>query len=137
MAGSTRITFNPGFEPEKLLTQGHLWVAPVWNHTENKFTPRPVVIVGNAEANDRIGLIINFVTKQGARDKFDVPVEYWKEAGLDCESWVRTAKPTTIVKTNLKLDPVSRQGIIRPRGYIGKLHEHDLTNVLAMCKSIF
>jgi mRNA interferase MazF len=125
MTKNTGILFDSGFDLEILLKQGHLWVAPIWNHVAAKFTPRPIVIVGNEDANDKIGLIINFVTKQDPRDKFDVPIEFWEVAGLNCPSWVRTAKPTTI------------EGVIRPRGYIGKLHDHDLEKIIAMCKNIF
>lgn len=130
---STSTTFNP----DEFLKQGHIWVAPVWNHKQGRFTPRPVVLVGNDEAHDAVGLIINFITTQGARDRFDVPVEYWRESGLDDPSWMRTAKPTTIVKLDLRRDPVSRDGVIKPKGYIGKLHNDDLAKVLTMCKSIF
>ncbi|MEZ2659190.1 type II toxin-antitoxin system PemK/MazF family toxin [Aneurinibacillus aneurinilyticus] len=137
MSGSTKTTFEPGFEPKDLLKQGHVWVAPVWNHTEGKYTPRPIVVVGNDKANDKIGLIINFVTKQGARNEFDVPINYWKEAGLNFPSWVRTAKPTTILKSDLRLDPVNRDGIVKPKGYIGKLHNDDLQDVLTACRDIF
>jgi mRNA interferase MazF len=120
-----------------LLKQGHVWIAPILNHTTGKAEPRPVIIVGNDKANDTIGLIINFVTKQGARDQFDIPVEHWDEAGLDCMSWVRTAKPLTILKNQLKRDLVDRNGVMKPRGYIGKMNEDDLEKVLASCKSIY
>jgi mRNA-degrading endonuclease toxin of MazEF toxin-antitoxin module len=120
-----------------LLTQGHVWIAPIWSHTENRNIPRPVVIVGNQNANDKIGVIINFITKQGARDEFDVELKYWKEAGLTVKSWVRTAKPLTITKSDLKQDIVEKDGIKKPRGYIGKLDDRDLADVIEMCKSIF
>lgn len=122
---------------DDLLKQGHLWVAPVWSHTDNKYVPRPVVIVGNEKSNDKIGVIINFVTKQGARDEFDVELKHWKSAGLKVESWVRTAKPLTILKSDLKQDIVEKNGITKPRGYIGQLHEEDLVNVLEMCRAAF
>lgn len=137
MTGTTKITFSEGFEPENLFKQGHLWVAPVWNHTEGKFEPRPIVIVGNDHANDKIGMIINFVTKTAPRDEYDVELEYWKFAGLTIKSYVRTAKPTTILKADLKQDPVNRGGVIRPRGYIGYLHENDLKKVIESCKSAY
>lgn len=131
MTKSTQIT------SEDLLKQGHLWVAPIWSHTDNKFVPRPVVIVGNEKANDKIGLIINFVTKQGARDEFDVKLEHWQVAGLKVESWVRTAKPLTILKSELRQEMVVRDGVEQPKGYIGQLHPDDLANVLEMCRHIF
>lgn len=120
-----------------LFKQGHVWIAPVWSYTDNKFTPRPVVIVGNDDANDRVGMIINFITKQGARDDFDVEIKHWQQAGLHTPSWARTAKPLTILKSDVKQDIVTRDGIQKPRGYIGQLHEEDLANILERCKMIF
>jgi len=131
MTKSTPIT------SDEVLQQGHLWVAPIWSHTDNKFVPRPVLIVGNDRANDKVGLIINFVTKQGARDDFDVKLKYWSESGLKVPSWVRTSKPLTILKNDLKQDIVERDGVEKPRGYIGELHPEDLANVLEMCRHIF
>jgi len=112
-------------------------VAPIWSHTDNRFVPRPVVIVGNDKANDKLGMIINFVTKQGARDEFDVELKYWQEAGLKSPSWVRTAKPLTILKSDVKQDVVTKDGVQKPRGYIGKLNDIDLANILEQCKMIF
>lgn len=137
MTRSTKITFDEGYEPENLLKQGHVWVAPVWSHTEGKNVPRPIVITGNDSANDKIGMIINFVTRTDARDEFDVEIVHWRQAGLNEPSFVRTAKPTTILKSDLKQTPVNRDGVIRPKGYIGKLHQDDLAKVLASCKNIF
>jgi mRNA-degrading endonuclease toxin of MazEF toxin-antitoxin module len=119
------------------LKQGHLWVAPIWSYTDKKFVPRPVVIVGNDKANDKIGLIINFITKQGARDEFDVELKHWHSAGLKVKSWVRTSKPLTILKTDLRQDLIMKNGVEQPKGYIGELHEEDLANVLEMCRHIF
>lgn len=122
---------------DDFLKQGHLWAAPIWSHTENKFVGRPVVIVGNDKANDKIGMIINFITKQGARDDFDVKLVYWQEAGLKVQSWVRTAKPLTLLKSDLKKEMIVKNGVRQPKGYIGELHPEDLANVLEMCRHIF
>ena len=131
MMKSTQIT------SDSVLKQGHVWVAPIWSYTDNKFLPRPVVIVGNDKANDKVGMVINFITKQGARDEFDVELKHWSQAGLTVPSWVRTSKPLTILKSELKQDMVEKDGIKKPRGYIGELHEEDLANVLEMCRHIF
>jgi mRNA interferase MazF len=122
---------------EDFLKQGHIWVAPVWSYTDNKFKPRPVVIVGNDEANDQLDVLINFVTKTPGRNKYDVEIKYWREAGLNCPSWVRTSKPLTIQKSSLRTEIVERNGVQQPRGYIGKLHDEDLANVIEMCKNIY
>lgn len=135
--GNTKTTFSNGFEPENLLKQGHLWVAPIWSHKDGKNVPRPIVIVGNDHANDKIGVVINFITKSEPRDEFDVELKHWKEAGLRVKSVVRTAKPTTILKSELRFEPTLRDGIIIPKGYIGKLHDDDLIEVIRLCKLIF
>jgi len=133
MTSNTRTTSNP----ESLMTQGHIWVAPVWNHKKSVFQPRPILIVGNSDSNDTIGLVVNFITKQPPRDKFDVTIEYWKESGLVEPSWVRTAKPLSILRNELSQDIVERNGERRPKGYIGKMHDHDLERVIATCKEVF
>lgn len=81
MTKSTRIT------SDDLVKQGHVWIAPVWSHTDRRFKPRPVLIVGNDSANDKLDLVLNFVTSQGVRNDFDAELEYWAEASLDEESW--------------------------------------------------
>lgn len=137
MTRSSGTTFEKGYEPENLIKQGSLWVAPIWSHTDNKNVPRPILIVGNDHANDKIGMIINFVTRTDARTEFDVEIKYWQQAGLKSPSQVRTSKPTTILKSEVKQDPVRKNGIIVPRGFIGKLHKEDLENVLTLCRDLF
>lgn len=121
----------------ELFKQGQLWVAPIWDHTLNKFRPRPVVIVGNDKANDTLDIVINFITKTPGRTEYDVELIHWEEAGLDMPSWVRTSKPLTIEKSKLRTDIVERNGVKKPRGYIGELHEVDLANVLEQCRLVF
>lgn len=131
MTTSTKTTSSFDFK------QGQIWVAPIWSHTENKTVPRPVVIVGNDKANDKIGLVINFVTKQGSRNEFDVELKHWAQAGLKVKSWVRTAKPITILKSEIKRDLVMRDGVEKPRGYVGELHKDDLAMIIEMCKAVY
>ncbi|WP_165789977.1 MULTISPECIES: hypothetical protein [unclassified Paenibacillus] len=71
-------------------------------------------------------MIITFVTRTDARNEFDVEIKYWQQAGLKSPSQVRTSKPTTILKSEVKQDPVRKNRIIVPRGFIGKLHKEDL-----------
>lgn len=131
MTKSTTITSN------EVMKQGHLWVAPIWSHTANEFVGRPIVITGNDSANDKLGLIVNFVTRTPARNDFDVDLKHWKYAGLNSPSRVRTSKPLTILKKDLNQTLFERNGVRQPRGYIGKLHEEDLANVLEMCRLIY
>ena len=73
---------------------------------------RPVLIV-----NDGLGIDIDFsvarITSKKPRNKFDIPLEKWQEAGLHLPSTVRCSKLSTITpgKRMLKL---------------GKIHEEDL-----------
>lgn len=131
------MTKNTQTTSDDLFKQGHLWVAPVWDHTLNKFRPRPVVIVGNDNANDTLDIVINFITKTPGRTDYDVELIYWKEAGLALPSWVRTSKPLTIEKSKIKTDIIEKDGVKKPRGYIGELHEKDLANVLEQCKLVY
>lgn len=119
------------------LKQGHVWVTPIWQDREQTFKPRPIVIVGNEEANDALYLVINFITSYGQRDRFDVEIKHWAYAGLDQSSWVRTSKIQTILRRKINTALVERNGILQPRGYIGKLYDEDLVNVLEMCKHVF
>jgi hypothetical protein len=52
--------------------------------------------------NDRVGVVIDFITKTPARNDFDDELQYWQEAGLKVPSWVRTSKPLTILKRELR-----------------------------------
>jgi mRNA interferase MazF len=125
------------FNPTLWMIQGHIWVTPVWNNTENRNTPRPIVIVGNEQANNTLALIVNFITKQEPRDQFDIPLDYWQEAGLTVASFVRTAKPFTLLRKDLRQQPTDRNGLSVPRGYVGELHPHDLNKVITACKHIY
>jgi mRNA interferase MazF len=122
---------------DDFLKQGHVWIAPVWSNKDNKYKPRPVVIVGNDRSNDKLDVVLNFVTSQGQRNEFDVELLYWNDAGLDSPSWVRTSKPLTILKSQLRTELVNRDGIMRPKGYVGMLNDIDLANVLEMCRAVY
>jgi mRNA interferase MazF len=121
---------------EDVMKQGHLWVAPV-AVTDGPKKPRPIVVVGRDDANDTLDIVINFITKHTDRSDYDVELKYWKEAGLNQPSWVRTAKPLTIEKSKLNTTMVMKNGVLRPKGYIGELHETDLANVLEMCRAVY
>lgn len=131
MTKSTQIT------SDDFLKQGHVWVAPVWSYEDQAYKPRPVVIVGNDQANDKIDVVINFITKTKGRNDYDVELIYWREAGLHQSSWVRTSKPLTIRKSDLRTQIIERNGKVQPKGYIGKLHDIDFANVIEQCKLVF
>src|SRR5699024_1918124 len=82
-----------------------------------------LLFVGNELALD-IDVIIAPVTSQKPRNQFDIVLEYWEEAGLLKPSVVRTSKITSIHGTELKR-------------FLGELHNHDLENVLNMCRKLF
>lgn len=84
---------------------------------------RPVIIVANELALD-IDVIIAPVTSQQPRNKFDVVLEYWSEAGLLKPSVARTSKIISVHGSEL----------IR---HLGALHNHDLERVLHMCRKLF
>ncbi|GIN59218.1 type II toxin-antitoxin system PemK/MazF family toxin [Lederbergia ruris] len=103
--------------------QGEVWLADVLFKEPRKTKQRPVVIVGNELALD-VDVIIAPVTSQKPRNQFDIILEYWEEAGLLKPSVVRTSKITSIHGSELKR-------------HLGELHNHDLKNVLNMCKELF
>jgi mRNA-degrading endonuclease toxin of MazEF toxin-antitoxin module len=132
----TNMTMNTQILSKDVMKQGHLWVARV-AVTEGPKKPRPVVIVGNDKVNDTLDIIVDFITKHSDRSEYDVELKYWKEAGLTQPSWVRTSKPITVEQQIIDTTMVMKAGVLRPKGYIGKLHDEDLANVLEMCKLIF
>ena len=103
--------------------QGEVWLADVIFKGTRQTKQCPVVIVGNELALD-IDVIIAPVTSQKPRNQFDIVLEYWEEAGLLKPSVVHTSKITSIHGTELKR-------------YLGELHNHDLENVLNMCRKLF
>jgi len=98
-------------------------VADVCFKGTHQIKQRPVISVGNELALD-VDVIIAPVISQKSRNKFDVILEYWKEAGLLKPSVARTSKITSIHGSELKR-------------YLGDLHNHDPESVLNMCKSLF
>jgi len=77
---------------------------------------RPVVIVSDGLGID-IDVNIARITSSGKRNKFDVEITYWEEAGLDKPSVVRCSKINTI-KPGKRMTKV------------GELQDEDLENVL-------
>lgn len=71
-----------------------------------------------------VDVIIAPVTSQQPRNQFDVILEYWQESGLLKPSVVRTSKITSVHGFELKRR-------------LGKLHNHDLEQVLSMCVKLF
>ncbi|TQS75020.1 type II toxin-antitoxin system PemK/MazF family toxin [Ornithinibacillus gellani] len=103
--------------------QGEVWLADVLFKGTQQTKQRPVVIVGNELALD-IDVIIAPITSQKSRNRFDIVLKYWEEAGLLKPSVVRTSKITSIHGTELQR-------------HLGELHNHNLENVLNMCKKLF
>lgn len=100
--------------------QGEVWLADVLFKGIRQTKQRPVVIVGNELALD-IDVIIAPVTSQKPRNQFDIVLEYWEEAGL--------LKPSVVQITSIHGTELKR--------YLGKLHNHDLENVLNTCRKLF
>lgn len=98
--------------------RGEVWVAQI------KDKSRPVVIVSNDDVVVEIDRLVATVTSQEPRNKFDVNLEYWKEARLDKPSVVRCSKINTLHYKELKFR-------------IGELHEHDLNRVLETIRNYF
>lgn len=116
-----RMTFT--MSNEKKINQGDVWLADVVFKGTPQTKQRPVIIVGNELALD-IDVIIAPVTSQQPRNKFDVVIEYWEEAGLLKPSVARTSKIISVHGSELKR-------------LLGVLHNHDLERVLHMCRSLF
>jgi mRNA interferase MazF len=105
------------------MTQGDVWLANVFFKDKRQIKQRPVIIVGNELALD-VDVIIAPVTSQLQRNKFDVVLEYWEDAGLLKPSIVRTSKIISIHGSEL----ISK---------LGTLNEHDLKTVLRTCRELF
>jgi mRNA interferase MazF len=103
--------------------QGEVWLADVIFKDSLQSKLRPVLIVGNELAID-VDVIIAPITSQQPRNKFDVVLEYWREAGLQKSSLVRTSKIISIHGTELNRK-------------LGVLHRHYLDRVLHMCRELF
>ncbi len=105
------------------MKQGDVWLANVYFKDKHQFKRLPVIIVANEMALD-IDVIIAPVTSHLPRNKYDVVLEYWEEAGLLKPSVARTSKIISIHGSEL----ISR---------LGTLNEHDLSKVLHTCKELF
>lgn len=83
---------------------------------------RPIIIVASdPDDEDKIAV---FLTSSGVRTEFDVPLEYWKEAGLVKPSFARAAKLLNIHPTRCKK-------------HIGTLNVFDLERLLDKCQRLF
>lgn len=74
---------------------------------------RPVIIL-NVEPLEVLSVK---VTSQSVRDKYDTPIVYWQEAGLNKPSIARIAKTMMLDKQNFK-------------NKIGTLHDDDKVSIL-------
>lgn len=104
--------------------QGSIWLARIYFIEILECKVRPVVIVNNESLFDDIDTIVAPVTSRPSRNEFDVLLNFWKEAGLELPSVVRSSKITTISKSSL----------IRK---LGNLQPEDLKRVLIMCRQLF
>lgn len=77
---------------------------------------RPVIVVSNERAAD-FDVIAVSVSGQNPRSEFDVPIEYWKEAGLLKPSIARTSKLFTTHMRQLQK-------------YLGTLEDSDRNQIL-------
>ena len=77
------------------MKQGDIWLADVVFKGIHQTKQRPVIIVGNELALD-VDVIIAPVTSQHPRNKFDVVLEFWEDAGLLKPSVARTSKIISI-----------------------------------------
>ncbi len=105
------------------MKQGEIYLARVTYTSFFDDKIRPVVLVGKTEVAD-IDYLIGPITSHSPRNQYDVVIQFWKEAGLEKPSVVRTAKLRTI----------ESQFLLRK---IGILQEEDLQRVLSTCRSLF
>lgn len=80
-------------------------------------------MVGNELTID-IDVIISPITSGESRNEFDVPIEFWKEAGLIYQSVARTSKIGSIPKSAFI-------------GKLGNMHLEDLNRILDQCRKLF
>jgi mRNA interferase MazF len=96
----------------------------VWKMVDKQGKPRPVVIVNNMDIVAELDHSVATVTSKGQRNKYDVVLEDWEQAGLDVPSVVRCSKINTIYHNDL----IHKYG---------DLSESDLANVIETIKSYF
>lgn len=70
--------------------QGEIWLCEI------KGKKRPVLIVGNNDIVVEVDRTITTISSQKPRNKYDVVIEQWEEAGLDKPSIVRCSKINTV-----------------------------------------
>lgn len=103
--------------------QGDVFLIKVFYQLTGGTKVRPIVIVSNEKAID-LDVVITPITGHDKRNEFDIPIEKWKEAGLEKPSIARTSKLKTI-----------HNNILYRK--IGELDGEDLKNVLDKCKDVF
>lgn len=106
-----------------LYNQGDVFLIKIYYPHINQTKIRPVAIVSNEKAID-LDVLITPITGQDARNEYDIPINKWKEAGLEKPSVARTSKITMIFS-----------GILYKK--IGELDNEDLKNILEKCKDCF
>ncbi|WP_461201842.1 type II toxin-antitoxin system PemK/MazF family toxin [Anoxybacillus sp. TBDG-1] len=98
--------------------RGEIWFAEI------KGKRRPVLIVSPDDVIVELYRVIANITSQQPRNKYDVVLEYWEEAGLDKPSVVRCSKINTIHYRELLFK-------------IGNIHSHDLKRVMETIRGYF
>ena len=90
-----------------------LWFAD-FPHEEDSIVAddRPVVLVRILDDDHVFALMI---TKHGVRDEYDMALEHWKDAGLDCPSTIRTRRgyKLAVEKLRRKIGMLTETDIIR------------------------
>ncbi len=85
---------------------------------------RPVLIISDQLIGIDVDVLVSRVTSQQIRNRFDIKINHWREAGLNKESVVRCSKITHVNYMNL----------IRK---IGELHADDMILVRKALAELF
>lgn len=100
----------------------------VWFAYDEQGKLRPYIVISNdpmvLEIAPEDDFLMAKVTSKPVRNRFDIPIQDWKEAGLNKPSIVRCYKLRTIHKDLLDF-------------CVGSLTEHDLERVIETIKSYF
>ncbi|HDR7066885.1 TPA: type II toxin-antitoxin system PemK/MazF family toxin [Bacillus cereus] len=108
----------------KTVNQGEVWIANVKFVQDNQTKVRPVLAI-SLEIDGDDDVVVLPVTSQNPRNDYDVEVSDYKGTGLLKQpSYIRTSKPLTIEKRELKRK-------------IGEIKDVDLANALEKFRSLF